>query len=51
MNDPMLRPPEVMARTGLSRVTIWPFDIADRNPNVVAKLNGLARLPLEYQHP
>ena len=23
MNDPMLRPPEVMARTGLSRTTIW----------------------------
>ena len=23
MNDPMLRPPEVLARTGLSRVTIW----------------------------
>lgn len=23
MNDQMLRPPEVMARTGLSRVTLW----------------------------
>ncbi len=23
MSDPMLRPPEVMARTGLSRTTIW----------------------------
>ena len=23
MNDPMLRPPEVMERTGLSRTTLW----------------------------
>ena len=23
MTNPMLRPPEVMARTGLSRTTIW----------------------------
>ncbi len=23
MNDRMLRPPEVMARTGLSRTTLW----------------------------
>lgn len=23
MNDPMLRAPEVMARTGLSRTTLW----------------------------